>query len=272
MSDTDWPIVNRVDLELVTNTIKDRGFARTLKQGFDDIRRIFAHQLATNGHWPPSQFVDAISAAAMDNFDLASFILHFVADKRANDPRGRLEKCVEWIQACGIPGSNDQLRTLDFSYHRLLSEIPPSELRAAMLLVGLHILYPLLSTRDILTIFNVDKESFYRMFTGLHPLIQVYRSSPGNPSLEIRRPSFKEFLLDVRRSGALCINDGEIHYSVASWALQVQSEPPMKGKSSCLFTVNYDPRHVFQMDHCAHGRSTTPSALPGQHVSKLPNI
>jgi hypothetical protein len=228
MSDVDWPIADRVDFELVTDTMRDEGVGRTLKQGFADIRRIFAHQLATDRNWPPSQFVDAISAAAMENLDLASFILHFVADKRANDPRGRLEKCLEWIQACANPRSKDPLYTLDFLYHQLLSEIPPSELHTTLLVVGLRILYPMLSDFGDLDILGLDKRTFYRLFKGLHPLIYVSRSR-AEVSYHIRHNSFKEFLLDIRRSGALCLHDGQIHYSFATWALQMLSKPHMEG-------------------------------------------
>jgi hypothetical protein len=93
MSNVDWPIAYRVDFDLATSGMKNEGVVRTLKQGFSDIRRIFAHQLATDRDWPPRQFVDAISATAMDNFDLASFILHFVADKRQQSSRPPTEMC-----------------------------------------------------------------------------------------------------------------------------------------------------------------------------------
>jgi hypothetical protein len=90
-------IADRVDFDLVTHQMVYQGVSQTLNQGFADIRRIFAHQLAADRHWPPSQLVDAISITAMENSDLACIMLHFVAE-RANDPRGRLEKCVSWIQ------------------------------------------------------------------------------------------------------------------------------------------------------------------------------
>jgi hypothetical protein len=112
MCDADWPIADRLNSELVTSTMEHEGVARTLKQGFADIRRIFAHQLSTDKNWPPSQFVDAIAATAKENFYVASFILHFIADEFANDPRGRLKKCISWIHGCGGPGSKDPLRIL----------------------------------------------------------------------------------------------------------------------------------------------------------------
>jgi hypothetical protein len=241
LSNVDWPTADRAEFELVTDEIEDEGVGQTLKQGFAHIRRMFAHQLATDRDWPPRQFLDAIFAATVpvENFDLASFILHFVADERANDPRGRLEKCVEWIQACGIPRSKDPLYTLDFLYRQLLSEIPPSELHTALLEVGLHILYPMLSGFGDLDILDLDKKSFYRLFKGLHPLIYVSRSR-AEVSYHIRHNSFKEFLLDIRRSGALCLHDGQIHYSFATWALQMLSKPHMEGKTSSPSTANYD--------------------------------
>jgi hypothetical protein len=72
-----------------------------------------------------------LQPAAKETFDVASYILHFVGDKPANDPRDCLEKCVKWIHACGIPESKDPLYTLDFCqwYRQLLSGIRPSELR-----------------------------------------------------------------------------------------------------------------------------------------------
>jgi hypothetical protein len=231
MCNVDWLIADRVDFELVTEAMEDEGIAQTLKQGFADIRRIFAHQLATDKHWPPSQLVDAVSAAVRENFDLASFILHFVADERANDPRGRLEKCVSWIHACGVPRRKDPLHTLHFLYRRFLSEIPP-ELHTALLLVGIHILYPMLDASEVLGILDLDKKPLYRLFKGLQPLTHVSDPSRRTPLFSIRHTSFKPLFLDVRRSGALFHHDGQTHYAVATWALKTISISHAIGKDS----------------------------------------
>jgi hypothetical protein len=141
-----------------------------------------------------------------------------------------------------------------------------------MLMVGLCILYPTLHIIHILAIFNLDKKSFYGLLQGLHPLIRVSDPSHRTPSCYTRHPSFKEFLRDVRRSGPLCLPDGRIHYSVASWALRVLSEAHMQGKRlpphPLPIISQYSSGQVKSLG--SNRRSTNPTAWPGQHASKLP--
>ncbi|KAJ3575017.1 hypothetical protein NP233_g1386 [Leucocoprinus birnbaumii] len=195
---------------------------RILERGFFDIQRTFEYQLDED--WPPEHYVGNIAAAASGHLGFVSFIIRFVADERANDPKGRLEKCIRFLDGFGAPGAISPLHALDLLYHQIFSEIPKEYLHHTMNILALFILYPddKLSALQLANLMGLDQASFYRSLDSLYAVLDIPPPKEANARMLVMyHASLSDFLKDPRRSTRFCLNDDELHYQVGLRSLQI---------------------------------------------------
>ncbi|KAJ3565535.1 hypothetical protein NP233_g7568 [Leucocoprinus birnbaumii] len=228
-SNADWPLGRGLDHELVAHEADiSKNTLHVLQKEFSFIRQKFGYELGSHMPlWPPAQWLRDIAIVLSGDPGSISFIIHFVSDVLASDPRGRLEQCMELIYGFSAAGNTNRSQLLDAFYNHLLSDISHEDRIDALSIVslifreGTRISSPI----ELSNFLGISKKRFYKSLRSLHSVVEVPLLQPvTQPSPSLRHSSFRVFLLDPRRSGKNCLRDGDIHFHVAARCLTWLSE------------------------------------------------
>ncbi len=242
-----------------------------LKDEFQGIRRKYYDQLDES--WPPKAHVRRISVRASGHFAFASTIIKYVGDESQADPRGQLDRCIQFLDGIEIAGALHPFHALDLLYRQILFNGPNDTLATTMRILGQQILYPdtkqLFHSRGKLTMYclanflRLDQATFYRSLQHLHSVIEI--PPPKNAHtrpLRFYHASFSDFLSDSRRSGPFAIDKAAVHYDVATRSLKWQSYSQSEGEIPKCH-ANYNAFHSFTYPY----RRTPPTTMPQAQVA-----
>ncbi|KAF5346544.1 hypothetical protein D9756_010035 [Leucocoprinus leucothites] len=204
-----------------------------LWKGFEEIRERYPDQLAKD--WPVESQVRFIADRASGHHGFASFILRFIGDRDYDDPSGRLEVCLRFLNCAGGENANP-LRALDLLYTQILSDVPIDILPTTQRILGLIAFYGarLMTNIALANFLGLDQASFYRALRHLHSVVFVPPAEYAHSSsIQVYHKSFIDYLKDPTRSGKFVLDERvlpclDVALSSLKWlsyARKTSSEP-----------------------------------------------
>ncbi|KAJ3553050.1 hypothetical protein NP233_g12734 [Leucocoprinus birnbaumii] len=162
--------------------------------------------------WPQKDQFRLIADKSSGFLMHAACILEFIADDK-RDPQSQLQDCLRFLVnpltwECPCP-----LSSLDLLYHQILSDLNPSLRGTALRILhmwavaynhsGLDI-----TIKTILDDLQINRRTFFRSVQGLHSVMRIPSVSAKaelGEKLQAYHNSFRDFLLDPRRSGEFSV-------------------------------------------------------------------
>lgn len=194
---------------------------RMLLRGFVEIRRTYEDQ-----HWPPRDHLHRIATVASGHLGFVAFVLRFIRDEEYDDPENQLKVCLQFLDKYGPVGAANPLKALDLLYHQILSDIPAKDLVIAMRIIGATILYSeaSLPAQDLANFLELPQASFYRPLQRFHAVLSIPPASHAYlESIQVYHASFSDYLCDPQRSHEFHLDEGSVHYEVATKSLKWQT-------------------------------------------------
>lgn len=165
----------------------------------------------TPSNWPSNAQLTALFDIVAGLFVLASTILNYLGDSTRADPSGQFDNLMSFLRATGNLGSGNPLGTLDSLYLRILGDIPSDVFPTTWQILShyTHTPWPFTSPRSAQVVCNflrIDQQTFYRAMRGLHSVANIPEPSDASRSqLQFYHASFRDFLLDMNRSGPFAL-------------------------------------------------------------------
>ncbi|KXN82333.1 hypothetical protein AN958_02681 [Leucoagaricus sp. SymC.cos] len=147
--------------------------------------------------WPPESMVAKMEKWVSGSFMVASCMLDFIADQARRDPKGQLQRCLEFINDGHGPRENNPLSPLFLVYQQILSSIDPDTLARTMCILQLLAVKSgnrVFDADNLAESLNMEISVLYRALEGLQPVLKIssYDSRPRN--IEFYHTSFLDFL------------------------------------------------------------------------------
>ncbi|KAJ3576725.1 hypothetical protein NP233_g240 [Leucocoprinus birnbaumii] len=187
-------------LEINDSEVQENAW-RILENGFAEIRDTYPDQVAYD--WPNSSVIRVLAERASGHLGFVSFLLRFIGDKYYDNPSGKLDVCLRFLEQTNAQDFSNPLQALDLLYSRILSDIPANILSTTQRLLGLIILYgdSKCSAVVLANFLGLDRPSFYSSLQCLHSVLLVPPASEAaEKPIRIYHASFSDYLKDPSRS------------------------------------------------------------------------
>ncbi|KAF5354211.1 hypothetical protein D9756_006920 [Leucocoprinus leucothites] len=203
LSDADFGVQCRRDEVSVDDEEARADVLLVLRDGLQDIQHRFCDRLPKT--WPGEEAITKIAKGSSNLFIVVTTIVRFIGDENHGNPDGRLKACLEFMERqSSSPSSAPNLfGALDLLYERILEDIVPSELPAAMSILCLRILYPGTDLCASLhaNVLGLTSSAFYAALNGMHSILLIppleYADKYG---VQFYHASFQDFLRDRGRN------------------------------------------------------------------------
>jgi Cdc6-like AAA superfamily ATPase len=171
-----------------------------IEAGFRDILRqnphLFGEDGASSEEWPTMAQAMKLANTASGSFMVASCMLQFIADPARADPKGQLQRCLEFIDDPRRPRENNPLSPLYLVYQHILSNIKSGNFTATSVLQILAVEAGdrVFEAQDVAISLNLDLSALYRALDGLQSVLKISPIASQGRTIEFYHPSFVNFL------------------------------------------------------------------------------
>jgi hypothetical protein len=166
--------------------------------GFRDIRQQYPASFEADEEWPNKAQLARVAQAASGFFVFASSMLQFIADEDCSDPKGQLQRCLQFIDDTSKPRENNPLSQLYLSYQEILSDIDPDVLLRTTRILQLLTVQSVdqkFSVQHIADSLNMDLSTFHLALEGLQSVLRISPAEFQEQTIEFYHTSFANFLL-----------------------------------------------------------------------------